>query len=227
MLSLAEEYHEEHVGAEAETVAQVLDEYAEVDDEETVGHVEGEEHVGDVGDGDGEGHRPQPALQSVAACHDSAEDSAEEESDDAHRAVYQSEFHRRKPQSAPARLCLQEELRYWCEQCFGQTEQQHEGYGEQYLLLLEECGEGGAELSHQFAGRALLVVVDVFLGMRQDVVVIKEQGDEQPGEGEEYQAPRILYLIAEHDLQAAGEGYERPLAEDHRQAVERAAYAHE
>lgn len=57
--------------------------------------------------------------------------------------------------------------------------------------------------------------------------MIKEQGDEQAGEGEEYQAPRILYLIAEHNLQTAGEGYECALAENHRQAVERAAYAHE
>ena len=34
-------------------------------------------------------------------------------------------------------------------------------------------------------------MVDVFLGMRQNVVVIKEQGDEQAGEGEEYHEEHV------------------------------------
>lgn len=58
VLTLTEEYHKQHVGTETETVAEVLDKHTEVDDKKTVGHVESQEYVCNVRNGDGKGHRP-------------------------------------------------------------------------------------------------------------------------------------------------------------------------
>ena len=75
VLPLTEINHKEHIGTEAETVAEILEEHARINGHQVLGHRISQIHIGDVGNGDGTGHRPQPAFQSVAACKQSADNA--------------------------------------------------------------------------------------------------------------------------------------------------------
>lgn len=76
MFTPAEIDHEKHIGTEAETITEVLDKHCRSDSEDTRRKPVGQIDIGDVGQRDGSRHRPQPAAQTVAADHHSADDAA-------------------------------------------------------------------------------------------------------------------------------------------------------
>ena len=65
-----------HVGRKAKAVAELLDEYAEVDDEQGFGLCITEVDIHRIGDGDGAYHRPYPALQPLSGYGDASKDAS-------------------------------------------------------------------------------------------------------------------------------------------------------
>ena len=92
----------------ARTIAKLLEEDTNVDDEQTRWQGVRQIDVDQVGDGDGHNHRPQPALKSVATGSDTANDAAQRKTDDTHSALNHTKLYIAKAQSAIANLIDQE-----------------------------------------------------------------------------------------------------------------------
>ena len=80
----------EHVCGEAESVAELFDEYAGTDDGEAWGQGIAEIDVDGVGEGDGADHWPKPVLQAVSPNADAAQNPAQGQPDDADGALYKA-----------------------------------------------------------------------------------------------------------------------------------------
>lgn len=241
----------EHVGCEAEAIAKLFEEDAEVDHHEALGQGVAHVDIDDVGQRDSAYHGPQPALQAILAGSHAAEDATEGQSDDAHRSLYQSVFLRRQTESASTVAVDEEECRHLGEQSLGHAIEEHEEQGddrfaqghlgEEGLHHADELMPDGAQCrpSCRFRRQGSLSVGEraclclrllrctLRLHARQGIAMPEPERDEDARDTVEHEAPRIGDAIAEEHLQIASQGYQQPLAEDGGDAIERAAYAHE
>ena len=138
-----------HIGREAETIAELLEEHAEVDDEQRRRNGGGQIDIDDVRQRDAEHHGPQPALQTMARDTPAAEQAADGESYDAHGAI--DEAHRLGGERQAARLSRVEKegIGYLHQLTFGEAEKQHEEQGRNDMRLREEGLQGKPEFGEE------------------------------------------------------------------------------
>ena len=111
----------EHVGRESEAIAELLDEDADIDDKQTVGQDIGEIDVDEVGQRDGQHHRPQPAFQSVATGGNTAENATQRQSDDTYSTLNETVFTITQAETAIMACVDKEEGTDLCQQSLWHT----------------------------------------------------------------------------------------------------------
>ena len=133
----------DHVGGEAETVAELLQEHEGTNQREVFGLVIGEDDIERVGYRDARHHRPEPTLHAtLAGGEDATENAAERQTHDAYRALHEAYLGRGKCQAAFLHAVEQEEGRYLGEKRLGQAVKQHERQGTDDAGLLEKADKG-------------------------------------------------------------------------------------
>lgn len=220
----------EHVGGEAEAIAKLLDEDADVDHQQIGGQAIAHVDIDHVGQGDGAHHGPKPIFQSLLRHGNAAENAAERESDDTHRALHEAVFLRRESQSARRMTVHEEEGGHLGEQALGHAVEEHEQDAEHHLLPGHLGDERDKHLLDATPQLRHIHLLHAPVGFRsgQDIAVPQPKGDEQTRDAIEHQAPGIFDGgVAEDELQIAGYHHQHALPEDGGEAVEGAADAHE
>lgn len=133
----------DHIGCEAETVAELLQEHESPNQREVFGLIIGEDDIERIGNRDARHHWPQPTLHAtLARGEDAAENAAKRQTHDAYRALHKADLGRGECQSAFLHAVEQEEGRYLGEKRLGQAVKQHERQGAYNVGLLEKTDEG-------------------------------------------------------------------------------------
>ena len=225
VLALAVINKVEHIGREAEAVAELFEEDTDVDDEQTGGQGVGEIDVDQIGQGDGDNHGPQPALQAITGGTDATEDATQREADDTYRALDETKLTVGEAKTTILYAVDEEKGRHFGQQAFGHAIEEHEADADDDLGLLEEGDKRVPELVENVAS-GLLYALAVLIGTGQGPTVVEPQANEETCNEVEDEAPREGDAAGEY-LQGAGKAYEQSGGEDRGDAVERGAYAYE
>ena len=211
-----------HIGGEAEAVAELLQKHECAYQREVFGLVIGEDDVECVGDGDARHHRPEPTLHAaLAGCEDAAEDAAEREPHDAYRALHEAYLGRGERQAAALHAVEQEEGRYLGEECFRQAIKQHERQGTADAGLSEKADEGLNDVEGEVALGARAFCPYFRAGQRCQMPGGKQ---EKKGGGHEHHGcPCGGGLV--NEFERAGQHDEQALPRYDGNAVEGGAYA--
>ena len=216
----------EHVGGESESVAELFDEDAAVDDPQVgrkrVAHV----HVHDVGQGDGPYHRPEPAPEAMARHGDASQNPSEGQSDDAERALRESDLCGGHAQPPFFYGVEQEGDSHFGQLRFGQAVKQHEKDGCQCLFLAEERHDGLRESMEDVRGGRMGCGGPVTVRTWQHERVVEPEGDNHSGKDEERDAPGVADASGRF-LEQSGQHDEQSLSGNGGEAVERTPDAHE
>ena len=162
------------------------------------------------------------------ACHrNTSQDAAQGQSDDAERALCESDLGGGHAESSLFHRVEQEGDAHLGQLGFRQTIEQHEQDGSEGLFFLEEGAEGEQEVGQntfgifRMRGRRTVLV-----GSWQDERMVEPQGQQTACQREEGDAPGVRGT-AGHFLQPSGQHDEQPLSGNGGKAVEGAADAHE
>ncbi len=145
-LAFGEVHHVEHIGGEAEAIAELVEGNGGGDEPQAGGLRDGEVDECQAGQGQGACHQTDGTFQSDAGGIQSAQDAAHGEGDDTDGAIDQSHFGSAQRQSACLLRSYEERGAHLQQEGFGQAVEQHEGDGKPYARLGEVGAEGASEL---------------------------------------------------------------------------------
>ena len=181
---------EEHVGGEAEAVAELFDEDAGIDEEEAGRGGVAEEDIDGIGHRDGEDHGPEPVAEALTGDGDAAEDAAQGETNDAGGALGKANLGGGHGESAFANGIDQEGDAHLGQLGLGQAVEEHEEEGREDAFLGKEGAEGEEEFADKGAGGDMDGGM-IGCGTGQEVLVVEPDGDEEAREDEEGDAPGV------------------------------------
>ena len=133
------DHAEDHVGGEPEAVAELLEAHGEGDGPEALGLRRGQPHVGQVGEVDGEGHRPEPASEAVAGHEQPAKNAPQRQHGDTERAIHKANFRRGEAKAARVAIVEQKRRDERDELRFGEPIEQQESEHPHDSRLAEEA----------------------------------------------------------------------------------------
>ncbi len=144
----------EHIGREAEAVAELLDEDTDVDNRQRSVSGETEIHECQAGERHAPCHRAQPEAESAARGHDAANNAAEREPDDSHSAVDHPDLRGAQTEPSGLRRVEEEGVDELDQLGLRQAVEEHEDNCHPDLLLSEEFGEDIDKFTPHIRSRA-------------------------------------------------------------------------
>ena len=148
-LTLREIHHEQHIGRETESVAELLDGHTCTDNEQVMRHCHTQVYERQAWQRHTCRHRPQRLLQTPLRCGHSSDNTTHGERDDTDCSIDNTHSGRRKRQSSLLGRREKERIHHLQEERLRQTVEQHEHYRNQCSRLLEERDERMSEFRSQ------------------------------------------------------------------------------
>ena len=186
-------YEVEHIGCETEAVAELLDEDAGIDDKHVGILCAAEIYVDKVGNRNAQHHGPQPFLQSSAGHEETAEQSAEGETENAYSAVDETNLLGGKAETAILYVVEHEGVDNLDKLSLGKTEEQHEEQGGDDLRFAEENLQGADKLAQLRTYIWFYGGMNVF-DLRKGETVVEVHAKEKDGHDKERGGPGKRYI---------------------------------
>ena len=222
--AVGEVHHVHGVSRETVAIAELVEDDAGADRPDGSGLRKRQEKVHGAGQGQAQGHRQQAAAEAPPGDVPTAQDAACEERNHAGGAVHRPERRLVQAQASVGHRVAEERIQELDRERLRKAVQQQEAHEQADARLREEAPEGLAEFTQDLAA-CLVAGRPVPVGTRQDEGMVDGHEGQDGGRREEGPGPGLgdgpgpLF-------QPAGQDDENPLAEHHRDPVERIADAH-